>query len=95
MLENLKKWLVPKIQWTVIMLGMLGITYVAITLIEKTLGGSPPSSPEYLYKTYPEKCYCHDCGYEIDMRVHGLYGKHCREIKCPRCGSSNVWRKPR
>ena len=92
-LEGLRKWLWPKIQWSLIMLGMLGLTYVAVTLILRSAGGS---SPKYLYKTPPEKCYCEKCGAEIDMRKYGLYGKHCRDIeKCPICGAGGhpLWRR--
>jgi len=92
-LEGLRKWLWPKITWTIIMLGMLGLTYVAVTLI---LRSASSSSPKYLYKTPPEKCYCSKCGAEIDMRKYGLYGKHCRDIeKCPICGAGGhpLWRR--
>jgi len=95
-LENLKKWIWPKLEWTAIMLGMLGLTYVAITLILGAMGGSSPQGRGYLYKTPPEKCYCQECGAEIDMRKYGLYGKHCREIEvCPVCGAGGhpLWRK--
>ena len=96
-LENLKKWLEPKLEWSLIMLGMLGLTYVAITLILGAMGSSSPQgSKGYLYKTPPKKCYCEKCGAEIDMRKYGLYGKHCREIeKCPICGAGGypLWRK--
>jgi len=89
-LENLKKWLEPKIEWSLIMLGMLGLTYVAITLILGAMGGSSPQG--YLYETPPDVCYCEKCGAEIDMRKYGLYGKHCREVKCPICGG-RLWRR--
>lgn len=95
-LENLRKWLLPKIQWTLIMLGMLGITYAAITIIQQAFSSSSSPTPGYLYKTPPEKCYCSKCGAEIDMRKFGLYGKHCREIeKCPVCGAGGhpLWRR--
>ena len=92
-LEGLRKWLWPKITWTVIMLGMLGLTYIATTLILRSAGSS---SPKYLYKTLPEKCFCSKCGAEIDMRKYGLYGKHCRDIpSCPICGAGGhpLWRR--
>ena len=43
---------------------------------------------QYLYPTLPEKCYCHSCGYVLENP-----GKHCREIRCPRCGA-RMWRRP-
>lgn len=87
-LEGLRKWLWPKITWTIIMLGMLGLTYIATTLILRSAGGS---SPKYLYKTPPEKCYCHTpgCGY-----VWVNPPDHCRNLVCPKCGKKNLWRKP-
>lgn len=93
-LEELRRWLVPKIQWTVIMLGMLCAAYLAILAIERARGsrGSQRQRGGYLYSKPPEVCYCWDCGRAIDMRAHGLYGRHCREIECPYCGSRNVWR---
>jgi len=49
---------------------------------------------KYLYPKPPDVCYCWDCGKEIRM-TGKLAGKHCREIRCPYCGSTNVWRRPK
>ena len=99
-LENLRRWLVPKIEWSLVMLGMLGIGYLVISALINMLGGKSSSSKgssgvKFMYSTLPEVCYCHDCGFVIDMKKYGLYGKHCREIVCPKCGSRNVWRRPK
>ena len=91
-LKRLQQWIWPKLEWTAIMLGMLGLTYVAITLILSTMGSSSQGFKGYLYKTPPEKCYCEKCGAEIDMRKYGLYGKHCYEVPCPICGG-RLWRR--
>jgi len=104
-LESLKKFLRPKIEWTLIMLGMLGIGYLVVDFLIKVFSSSSSSSKSgssksfrgYLYPNPPEKCYCHNCGSEIDMREYGLYGKHCREVeRCPICGAGGypLWRKP-
>ena len=93
--EELRRWLRPKIQWTVMMLGMLVVAYGLATLFSKRKHVSS-SRAKYLYPSPPEYCYCSKCGAEIDMRKYGLYGKHCREIeKCPVCGAGNypLWRR--
>ena len=46
--------------------------------------------PRYAYPTPPQLCVCRECGFVLEMK--GEYaGKHCREIKCPRCGA-RMWR---
>lgn len=40
----------------------------------------------YRYKDLPKKCICEKCGYILENP-----GRHCSEIKCPRCGE-RMWR---
>jgi len=98
--ENLYKWLEGKLTFQAF---IVGATLFLMLICKLMISSSSSSSSQKytqrktggrLYAQPPEVCYCHSCGARIDMKAHGLYGKHCREITCPYCGSSNVWRAP-
>lgn len=107
--ESFAKWMEGKIEWQIFMVIIGGALYGIAKGLSSTSSSSSTSAstkPKYeqltlktrlsrhSYLTPPEKCYCHSCNREIDMKEWGLYGKHCREIECPYCGSRNVWRRP-
>ena len=79
-LEKLYMWLIPKAEWTAVMLGILGLVILAIKIYLTVT--SPAESSKYRYSSLPKKCVCPKCGYEIENP-----GKHCYEIRCPRCGT--------
>jgi len=96
-LEGFLNWLKPKIEWTAVMLALLGVSYAIGTLIYNALSPQSQEQSQYRY-SLPEKCYCQACGSWVDLRKYGLYGKHCREIAvCPICGAGGypLWRSPR
>lgn len=97
--ESFYKWLEGKLWFQ---LFTIGVVLGAMLLAKAMSGGSSsakagsPGRAGRLYATPPEVCYCSKCGSAIDMRKHGLYGRHCREIeRCPVCGATGypLWRK--
>ena len=57
--------------------GLLGIAY----LVKMFTSPSSQGQSQYRYPGLPRKCVCMECGYVVENP-----GKHCIEIKCPKCG---------
>lgn len=61
------------------------------TEARRILMSKAPSNPrrptQYQYTELPKACICTECGHVLDKPT-----KHCRYIKCPKCGAP-MWRK--
>ena len=95
--QGFYKWLEGKLTFQMFIIGAtLFLMGVAKLMSQSSSSTVSEAQPKYKavtqrFREPPSICYCWDCGRAIEM-VGELAGKHCRMIRCPYCGSTNVWR---
>lgn len=78
------EWLKEKLKFQLITLGILTGAMVFAYLLEHRV----KKNVSFRYSDLPDKCYCRNCGYVLENP-----GKHCADIRCPKCGA-RMWRTP-